>query len=78
MLMVYVDGIKMSGPAQNMERAWGALGKGINLVKPKGDTDGVHKFMGCEHRLSLEKIGDRAVAQREWDASHSLTLCSQL
>lgn len=75
MLIVYVDDMKMAGPAKNMEQAWEALGKGIDLFKPKADSDGVHNFLGCEHRLSSGVIGDRMVAKMEWDASHSLKRC---
>jgi len=51
-LIVYVDDMKLAGPAHLMEEAWAKLGDGIGLEKPKGNVEdsGVKKmtFLGCE------------------------------
>ena len=71
MLIVYVDDMKMAGPKKNMAKAWEDLGKGIHLVKPAGDTDGVHNFLGCEHKKEDRIINGKEVTTMTWDASHS-------
>lgn len=65
----------MAGKTTSMHEAWTALGKGLYLVKPKGDGDGVHNFLGCEHSSSTRGINGKTVKMMEWNASHSLERC---
>ena len=37
-LIVYVDGMKLAGPAHLMAEAWAKLGEGIGLEKTKGNV----------------------------------------
>ena len=37
LLIVYVDDMKLAGPAEHMADTWKALGKNIKLEVPKGD-----------------------------------------
>ena len=54
LLIIYVDDMKLSGPAKNMEKAWKDIGRKITLEPQKGDDikekDGQMKltFLGCE------------------------------
>ena len=51
LLIVYVDDMKLSGPAKQHAAAWQRLGANITLEPPKGDTNpDEHTFLGCIHR----------------------------
>ena len=48
LLIVYVDDMKLSGPADQMEKTWKALGDNITLEIPKGNQEGEHThFLGA-------------------------------
>ena len=56
---MYVDDMKLSGPKEHMDACWAALGSGIKLEKPKGDTkEDEHTFLGCIHRRVDRYVSD--------------------
>ena len=78
-LIVYVDDMKLVGPAHLMEETWAKLGRDIQLDPPRGNKDGVMTFLGCQHRLVEKevKVGKSVVKTRGmvWDVSHSMKRC---
>ncbi len=72
-LIVYVDDMKLAGPAEHMALMWEKLGKGIQLEKPKGDgidkVTGVHThtFLGCEHTTYDKVVAGKTVRCMKWD-----------
>ncbi len=77
-LIVYVDDMKLAGPAEHMALMWEKLGKGIQLEKPKGDgidkVTGVHThtFLGCEHTKYDKIVADKTVHCMKWDVCCSM------
>ena len=55
-LIVYVDDMKLAGPTHFMVQAWDALGRGITLEQPRGNTPNVMTFLGCEQRLVEREV----------------------
>ena len=72
MLVVYVDDMKMAGPENEMDAAWKALGKHINLEVPKGDTEDKITFLGCESARSESTIRGHNVCGIKYDISGQL------
>ena len=79
MLVIYVDDMKMSGPAHEMEAAWKSLSKQIISEVPKGDTDAVIgeepqmlTFLGCELKRGQRQIKEKTVNYVEYNISNQL------
>ena len=69
MLIVYVDGMKMSGPKIHLATHWENLGTGINLTKPPGDDETRSTFLGCDHiRETKEIVKGKVLQCLKWDA----------
>ena len=58
-LCVYVDDMKMAGDKKFLVTHWKALGEGIVLAVPKGDTDKVSTYLGCEHRRHFITVKEK-------------------
>jgi len=72
MLVIYVDDMLLSGPAEHMDKAWSELGELINLAKPPGDDDSTHTFLGCTHRRYTKIINGKSAQCSETDVTHAM------
>ena len=53
LLIVYVDDMKLAGPAEHLEDGWKRVGKYLGLEVPKGDEDPNEcTFLGCTTTFS--------------------------
>ena len=52
LLVIYVDGMKLSGPKDKMKETWQALSQNLNLEERKEDVSGTHTFLRCIHKRS--------------------------
>ena len=65
--------MKMAGKKGNMKKHWCALGQGIVLAVPPGDTEKMATSLGCEkHRLDPTAKGHKLACMR-WDTYEGLT-----
>ena len=74
LLVVYVDDMKLSGPADKMKETWERLGRKIKLEVPKGDdvNNDEHTFLGCKHKRVKKIINGREVMCMEYDVCASM------
>ena len=61
LLIVYVDDMKLAGPAQHMKATWEALGKNIKLEVPKGDVTASANNVDLQPRLIMLKLQPRLI-----------------
>jgi hypothetical protein len=79
LLVVYVDDMKLAGPADKMDQTWSELGQSIKLVVPKGDTiekdltkDRQMTFLGCTMTRGQRIINGKPVEYVEYNVEDSL------
>ena len=60
MLVVYVDDLLLSGPAQHDTETWKQLGDHLKISKPPGDDEFTHTFLGCTSTHSTRKFGSHS------------------
>jgi hypothetical protein len=68
LLVVYVDGFKMSGPKENMSKGWSLIASKIDMETP-GE---VNRYLGCDHivqhnvRLTVKDHPYAHVFDKSW------------
>ena len=58
LLIVYVDDMKLAGPAEHMAETWKPLGKNIKLEIPKGDESAKTEPTGNKEKMDKALRGD--------------------
>ena len=72
--MVYVDDFRMSGPKENLPKAWQAIRSGINALS-LDDPKPPDRELGCFHRRFYASVDGERVRAMEYDMRDFMKSC---
>ena len=64
--MIYVDDFRMSGPKENLPKAWQAIRTGDNALS-LDDPKPPDRELGCYHRRFYSRVNGLQVRAMEYD-----------